>query len=118
MKASCAAVLLLLFLVSCGPAPDEIQDEGAISTSQSALWISKPDLWTLPTIPVCWADPDYTWEKEWVRDAIERSWESEIGVVFTGWGACPPYDFWHPRLLVRIGIMSSGQPHTEYLGAQ
>src|SRR5688572_8476283 len=114
MKASCAAVLLLVF--ACGPAPDEIPDEGAISTSQDGLWISKPDLWTIPTIPVCWLNPNYTWEKEWVRDAIERSWESEIGVAFTGWGDCPPFDWFQPTFAVRIKIMTSGQPHTERLG--
>jgi hypothetical protein len=40
-------------------------------------------------IPVCWENPaSYTTEMQWVRSAVERTWQSVANVSFYGWGQC------------------------------
>ena len=40
-------------------------------------------------IPVCWENPQgYSTETQWVKSAIENTWESAANVDFQGWGQC------------------------------
>src|SRR4029079_16967394 len=49
------------------------------------------------TVPICWderdyfkgpAEPDRSTIKDFVRRAIEETWQRESGVMFSGWGDC------------------------------
>lgn len=63
----------------------EPHDEG--NALESALWDTL-------TIPVCWENPEAfpVEEQAWVRKAVERTWEQESLVRFTGWGECGAND--------------------------
>lgn len=40
-------------------------------------------------IPVCWENPQgYSTERQWVKSAIENTWERVANIGFDGWGEC------------------------------
>src|SRR5690349_5517527 len=40
-------------------------------------------------IPVCWENPQgFSTERQWVKSAIENTWESVANISFNGWGQC------------------------------
>ena len=44
-------------------------------------------------VPVCWepySDPGLLQQRDWVRQAIEKSWMTAANVRLTGWHPCPP----------------------------
>src|SRR5262249_8471127 len=47
-------------------------------------------IWPQPSISVCWEalDPAFATQRAWVRDQIERTWQKNSRMVFTGWGLC------------------------------
>jgi hypothetical protein len=46
-------------------------------------------VWTRAVISVCWLNhPEYSAERLWVREAIQRTWEEASGVQFTWWRDC------------------------------
>jgi len=46
-------------------------------------------IWDSTEIPVCWENPgDYSEELDWVREAVERTWEANSGVDFVRWEPC------------------------------
>lgn len=73
----------------------------------------RSSVWPSTSISVCWENPG-AWgaEREWVRDAVERSWSAVSAVRFSGWGSCA----WSSGG-VRIFIADEG-PHTKGLGTQ
>lgn len=87
----------LVSLIGCGegvaepgsgeqapPRPEEMRQTG------SELYVAHSTLWRPMNVPVCWENPstgDET-KRQWVRDAVARTWEARSGVRFTGWDAC------------------------------
>src|SRR5262245_9857771 len=77
------------------PATDEV--EQGIYKTDAFGWGRDPNGITT-TVPICWDERDYykgpvdlaarNTLKEFVRRAIEETWQRESGVVFTGWGDC------------------------------
>ncbi|MEQ1551200.1 M12 family metallopeptidase [Sphingorhabdus sp.] len=79
----------------------------------------KSNIWRFATgtpkqIPVCWDTGGFDQQKQWVRDAVARTWEQESGVAFTGWGNCSGN-----ARGIRISVMDDSPdngPHVKGLG--
>ncbi|WP_217353880.1 M12 family metallopeptidase, partial [Ruegeria arenilitoris] len=76
-------------------------------------YVLAPSVWPNLEIPVCWENPSAAnqTERQWVRDAVERSWETHSEVDFNGWGSCPNGTF----AGVRIRVADEGA-HVKRLG--
>jgi hypothetical protein len=113
------AVLGLGSLLGCGvdaeqPAPAEPTTAPAegMRNTESDLYLASTTLWRPMNVPVCWENPA-AWndtQRQWVRNAVARTWEARSGVRFTGWGTCPATS---PG--IRINISDTG-PHVKGLG--
>ncbi|MDJ0367325.1 M12 family metallopeptidase [Hymenobacter sp. H14-R3] len=51
-------------------------------------------IWNTNSIPVCWLNPSQSnkIEREWVQNAIKRTWESASSLEFVGWCQCQDYN--------------------------
>jgi len=69
--------------------------------------------WDTTSIPVCWENQTSAPANEiaWVKDSIEKTWQSESALKFTNWGNCPKTAF----AGIRIYANDEG-PHTNGLG--
>ena len=67
------------------------------------------------SIPVCWENPRPEDEqaRQWVKAAIERTWQRESGLVFTGWG---PAKFDSVGIRITIADDVNQAPHCKQLG--
>jgi hypothetical protein len=74
------------------------------------LNVARKKLWPSPNVPVCWETAGSNTEKDWVRQAIASTWESNSMLNFTGWGQCNS-----DSKGVRIEVADVG-PHTKGLG--
>jgi hypothetical protein len=86
----CAA---LLALAACAaPGDPAAEDETSTSEQVEPLYVNRQSLWPSSSIPVCWeAMPIATSaERDWVRQAVQRTWEAVSAVTFLGWGGCSP----------------------------
>jgi hypothetical protein len=74
--------------------------------------VLRDSTWQSKTVEVHWENPDAAPEQErqWVRDAIARTWELHSGLRFTGWDAASP-----SSRGIRIRIAEEG-PHCKRLG--
>ena len=47
-------------------------------------------IWDRSNIPVCWESltTSTAQQRQWVRDAVARTWEAHSDVAFAGWGGC------------------------------
>ncbi|RYZ44246.1 MAG: hypothetical protein EOO71_00190 [Myxococcaceae bacterium] len=104
-------------LMGCGGAPEasmpsEQTPLEAPRSSEADLYVASSTLWRPVSIPVCWENPaaGNATQRQWVRDAVTRTWEANSSVRFYGWGTCP---FWSSG--VRINISDVG-PHVKALG--
>jgi hypothetical protein len=105
-------------LMGCGNTPPEAAmpsestPPGALRHSEAELYVASSTLWWPLTIPVCWENPSLydNVQRQWVRDAVARTWEANSGVRFTGWGTCATTSSG-----VRINISDVG-PHVKALG--
>ncbi len=82
-----------LAAVACGAGHDDVKvvaHEGPTGTVAQNLYVMASSKWTTPSnIPVCWETSGYAAEKDWVRDAQKKSWETAAPAIkFTGWGPC------------------------------
>lgn len=83
----------------------------SIGTVSQPLSIQRESVWPSPQIPVCWENPGRSaQERGWVRQAVQRTWETASAVRFVGWGQCA-----RNTRGVRIQIIDNN-PHTEGLG--
>jgi hypothetical protein len=100
-------------LAGCGEAlePQESPVPEDMRNTAADLYVASSTLWRPMSIPVCWENPgaDAT-QRQWVRNAVARTWEAESGVRFTGWGTCPATSSG-----IRINISDTG-PHVKALG--
>ncbi|WP_163988986.1 M12 family metallopeptidase [Pyxidicoccus caerfyrddinensis] len=82
-----------------------------LTNTAADLYVASTTLWRPMTVPVCWENPgaDAT-QRQWVRNAVARTWEARSGVRFTGWGTCPA-----SSTGIRINISDVG-PHVKALG--
>ncbi|MFP2927054.1 M12 family metallopeptidase [Pyxidicoccus sp. 3LG] len=106
-------------LSGCGgeteqPAPDELTSAPVESMRNTAsdLYVASARLWRPMTVAVCWENPatGNATQRQWVRNAVVRTWEARSGVRFTGWGTCPA-----TSTGIRINISDTG-PHVKALG--
>lgn len=59
---------------------------------EERLYLLSGGVWANGVVPVCWENPslgDQT-QRNWVRDAVETTWDAVSGVNFVGWGTCSP----------------------------
>src|SRR3984893_4794786 len=54
----------------------------------SEAWAQRDSVWPVRTIAVSWenASPANANERDWIRAAVERTWQKECAVRFVGWG--------------------------------
>ncbi len=54
------------------------------------LYTASTKIWKTLSIPVCWENPTAAnaAARGWVRDQVEKTWETVTNVDFTGWGTC------------------------------
>ena len=113
--------LLMLVLVgaltfACAERPQQSTPD-TIEQSQS-LYVAASRLWSRSgrntEIPVCWEslDPGTSTEREWVRAAVESTWQSVSALRFTGWGGCAT-----DASGIRIRVKDVG-PYTLGLGTE
>jgi hypothetical protein len=90
------------------------QEQEVTGTIPSGLAVNKDALWQDAHIPVCWENSNSSNAdgRDWVHDAVRATWEQEVNVQFTGWGACGA-----DSNGIRILIDDQG-PHTVDLGTQ
>ena len=113
------AALGLSSLLGCGsemepdaPAEPDAAPAESLRNTSADLFAAYHSLWPSQSIPVCWENPA-SWNdtyRQWVRNAVARTWEARSGVRFTGWGACAASS---PG--VRI-LISEANPHVKHLG--
>ncbi|MFP2923607.1 hypothetical protein ACLESO_00015 [Pyxidicoccus sp. 3LG] len=85
---------------------------GSMRNSEADLYVASARLWRPMTVAVCWENPgllDGT-QRQWVRNAVARTWETRSGIRFTGWGTCAA-----ASQGIRINISDAG-PHVKALG--
>jgi hypothetical protein len=83
-----------------------------LGTTQQPLVIQEKSIWSSPQIPACWeSEAADNQERQWVRQAVARTWETASAVRFTGWGQCAANSNG-----VRIQVADEG-PHTKGLGS-
>jgi hypothetical protein len=78
-----------------GLLPEDVDDERAdVPTPPAEAYVSLNKIWATHTARVCWINPA-AWNnthREWVRDAVTRSWSHHADITFTGWGTCTAQD--------------------------
>jgi hypothetical protein len=119
LRTALVAALSLSSLLGCGsereeaaPAEPDAAPAESLRNTSSDLFAASQLIWPSQSIPVCWENPA-PWndtQRQWVRDAVARTWEARSGVRFTGWGACTASS---PG--VRI-LISEAHPHVNHLG--
>jgi hypothetical protein len=105
-------------LAACGEGVEPLEEADPVTSpsetaarSESELYVASTRLWRPMTVPVCWENPGANaTERQWVRNAVARTWEARSGVRFTGWGTCPA-----TSTGIRININDVG-PHVKALG--
>jgi Astacin (Peptidase family M12A) len=112
-----ALCLLTLSLTARAQWPQQQQRRGwpqqpqYVNMLEGARWPVNSDGST--TINVCWENPQgYENGVQWVKDAVEYTWQAEANLQFTGWGACNRYSRG-----IRV-LIEDSHPHTEGLGTQ
>lgn len=109
------AALGLGALPGCGANPEPSTSEepaGSMRNSEADLYVASNRLWRPMNVAVCWENPgllDGT-QRQWVQNAVTRTWQTRSGVRFTGWGTCAG-----GAMGLRINISDAG-PHTKGLG--
>jgi hypothetical protein len=89
----------------------KVYGKEVIGASPPSLTSQKSAKWPTPkNIPVCWETRGWDNEKEWVKAAVEGSWETYANINFTGWGSCNSSSDG-----IRIQIDDS-RPHAKKLG--
>jgi len=125
------ALPALLTLGAClaGDAPLSDEPEATSTAAQdifktSAFGWSRDPNGITTTIPICWDERDYPHGpaeparsafKEFVRRAVEETWQRETGIVFAGWpshfaawGDCHTSGFGTPGILLHMSLESRG----------
>lgn len=104
-----SASFLGAFLVGCVA---DSMDSSAVEQKEENIYSLERALWPTPNIPVCWenASSANALQRDWVRQAVERTWQHHANVNFTDWGSCTS-----GKPGVHIQINDSG-PHVKALG--
>ncbi|MDD9945024.1 MAG: hypothetical protein OXU20_28535 [Myxococcales bacterium] len=105
-------VTLTLSLYACATDDSHI----AVADKGHALFAKTSVLWNPGQVDVCWEDMAGVplQERNWVRDAIARTWSFAGDLEFVGWGQCSSGSA-GVRIIVE-DVMAPG-PHTLQLGA-
>ncbi len=113
------AALGLGTLLGCGSATEAPEaaepgtaPAGDMRNSEADLYVASARLWRPMSVSVCWENPGAgsATQRQWVRDAVTRTWEARSGIRFTGWGTCAA-----GTLGIRLNISDVG-PHAKGLG--
>ncbi|WP_211194291.1 M12 family metallopeptidase [Pyxidicoccus fallax] len=105
-------------LAGCGEGMEPLEPTASstvpaesLGSNPADLYVASSTLWRPMNVPVCWENPGANaQQRQWVRDAVARTWEARSGVRFTGWGTCPATSSG-----IRITISDTG-PHVKALG--
>ncbi len=83
-----------------------------LSEEREEANVLRSSVWTDRIIEVHWENPEAATEEErnWVREAVRRTWEANSGLAFVGWDKATP-----TSRGIRIKIAEEG-PHCKRLG--
>jgi hypothetical protein len=79
-----STVFAIIFVGAC-TMEDDMTD---VEQSAEELYVLSSAIWNSRSIRVCWENSGRDTEKAWVRDAVQKTWETETSVVFHGWTLC------------------------------
>lgn len=110
MKFILTFVLCAFTLTLFSQSPQPIS---GINMLKNSKWLTQSNGKTV--IPVSWENPSAsnTQQREWVKNAVEATWETYANLDFVGWGKSDP-----ASKGVRIIIDNNGWPHTKGLGTE
>src|SRR4051812_16850663 len=68
-----------------------LHDGESVASESDALYYAAAKVWPTQMIDVCGESPTAAnaTERGWVQDQVTKTWETQTGLQFTGWGACP-----------------------------
>ncbi|AGC43483.1 hypothetical protein MYSTI_02156 [Myxococcus stipitatus DSM 14675] len=113
LPAALLAALGFGMLLGCGGADTQAPESSeSMRNSEADLYVASTKVWRPMTVGVCWENPGAGdgAQRQWVRDAVARTWEARSGVRFTGWGTCTA-----ASQGIRITVSDVG-PHVKALG--
>jgi hypothetical protein len=87
----------------------------AAGTVDSAF-VLRTSIWPrAQPVEVHWENPkpEHADARRWVREAIERTWQKESGLVFTGWDTATPTS---KGIRIAVADDSTQAPHCKHLG--
>lgn len=90
MKVFCIRQMLaLLFCLFTFSSINFAQEGIPQYANAEARWQWRASTDGITYIPVCWENPGaYVTQMQWVKNAVERTWETVANVDFYGWGQC------------------------------
>jgi hypothetical protein len=100
-------------LACAGPVSEQqLSEQVPLATSKASLYVKSSTVWPGGEIEVCWENPDsaHAAEREWVMDAVHRTWVAAAPLYFTGWSRCG-----HAQGGIRIRVADE-RPHVKVLG--
>jgi hypothetical protein len=97
------AIVCVGVLGGCAAEPEMGDTTGAVYATTVRPWRS-------PSIPVCFdeASPYYAAQMQWIREAVEQTWQLDTVIVFTGWGQCSSNQ---PGIHVGFGSVAATAGH-------
>lgn len=84
------------------------------TTADDKIYAASETLWTQQKIEVCWeiSGNEFSLERQWVQDQIQKTWVANSSLQFSGWGKCPSVG---GGIRIQIGDIN---PRTKGLGRQ
>lgn len=84
-----AALGLAGSLMACEVVDDHTMEvQPAASETEQSMYVITSALWPTDEVGVCFEQSGLTTEKNWIREALEDTWEREAAIDLTGWGTC------------------------------
>jgi hypothetical protein len=87
MKNTRSKIILVACIVLLVFGSSAYSQDNEVNIIRNGRWLASSDGTTY--IPVCWENAQgFSTEVQWVKSAIESTWESYANINFHGWGAC------------------------------
>ncbi|MDI1432912.1 FG-GAP-like repeat-containing protein [Polyangium sorediatum] len=114
MTLAIASVLAISYASTGCSGPAEPSAEENVQTDVGPLYVASTKLWSTQTVQVCWENPSAApqAERDWVRQAVLRTWDAHTWLDLNGWGTCTSSS---NGIRIRIADEADA-PHTEVLG--
>jgi hypothetical protein len=94
-------------------ANDESKSAGEGIVGRAKGYYLKSAVWDRYSIRVCWETSEFSQQKRWVKDAIQRSWMASSSLSLWGWTDCSDAIDFDTGIRIKI---SDERPYTKGLG--